>query len=87
MRLFFREDLGVTMVFLGNHLLECELFFSLVSFCSQLRRVCVACKTPDLVGRIFDQRCSEEVTALFSVHRKLAECRKLIRIARDGAFG
>ena len=74
------------MVFLGNHLFEGEVFLSLVSFCGQLRGVCVARETPDLVCRIFDQRCSEEVTALFAVRRKLAECRKLIRIARDFHF-
>ena len=46
----------------------------------------MARETLDLVCRIFDQRCSEEVTALFAVRRKLAECRKLIRIARDFHF-
>ena len=74
------------MVFLGNHLLECELFFSLVSFCSQLRRVCVACKTPDLVGGIVNQGCPEEVTALLAVRWKFAECRKLVWISRDFHF-
>ena len=82
-QLFFREDLSMAMVFLENNLFEGEVFLSLVSFCSQLRRVCVARETLDFVCKIFDQRGPKKVTALLSVHRKLVECRKLIQIAQD----
>ena len=85
-RLFFREDLGVAIVFLGNHLFKREVFFGLVCFRSELRRVRVTRETPALVGGIFNQRGSEEVTALFAVRGEFAECRKLVRIARDFHF-
>ena len=74
------------MVFLGNHLFKRELFFGLVGFGSEFRRVRVTCETPDLIGGVFDQGGPEEVTALFSVRGKLTKSRKLIRIARDFHF-
>ena len=86
MRFFFGEDLRVTMVFLGNHLLKRELFFSLVGFCCEFRRVRVTRETPDLIRGVFDQGGPEEVTTLFSVRGKLTKSRKLIQIARDFHF-
>ena len=74
------------MVFLGNHLFKRELFFGLVGFGSEFRRVRVTRETPDLVGGIFNQGGPEKVAALFSVRRKLTKGRKLIRIARDFHF-
>ena len=74
------------MAFLGNHLFKRELFFGLVGFGGEFRRVRVTRKTPDLIGGIFDQGGPEEVTTLSSVRGKLAEGRKLIRIARDCHF-
>ena len=74
------------MVFLGNHLLKRELFFSLVGFSSEFRRVRVTHETPDLIGGIFDQGGPEEVTTLFSVRGKLTKSGKLIRITRNFHF-
>ena len=86
MQLFFREDLGVTMVFLGDYLFKRELFFDLVGFSSEFCRVRVTRETPDLIGGVFDQGGPEEVTTLFSVRGKLTKSRKLIWIARDFHF-
>ena len=86
MQLFFREDLGMVIVFLGNHLFECELFFSLVGFNSEFRKVCMIHETPDLVGGVFNQGGPEEMTELFSVCRKLAKSWKLIQITQDFHF-
>ena len=86
MRLFFREDLGVAMVFLGDHLFKRKLFFGLVGFGSEFRRVRVTRETPDLIGGIFDQGSPEEVTTLLSVRGKLAKSRKLVRIAQNFNF-
>ena len=74
------------MVFLGNHLFEGELFFGLVGFGGEFRRVRVTRKTPDLIREVFDQRGPEEVTTLFSVREKLTKGRKLIRITQDFHF-
>ena len=68
----------MVMVFLGNHLFECELFSSLVDFSGEFYRVRVTCKTPDLISGVFNQRDPEEVTTLLSVRRELAKGRKLI---------
>ena len=86
MRLFFREDLDVTMVFLGDHLFKRELFFGLVGLSSEFRRVRVTREPPDLIGGIFDQGGPEEVTMLLSVREKLTKGRKLIWIAQDFHF-
>ena len=74
------------MISLRNHLFKRELFFSLVGFSSEFRRVRVARETPDLIRGVFDQGGPEEVTTLFSVRGKLTKGRKLIRIARDFHF-
>ena len=74
------------MIFLGNHLFECELFLSLVGFGSEFRRVRVTRETPDLIHGVFDQGGPEEVTALLSVRGKLTKGRKLIWIAWDFHF-
>ena len=85
-QLFFREDLGVTVVFLGNHLFKRKLFLCLVGFSGQLRRIRVARETPDLISGVFNQGCPDKVTSLFAVRGKLTKSRKLIRIARDFHF-
>ena len=63
----------MAIVFPGNHLFEHELFFGLVGFGSEFRRVRVTREAPDLVSGIFDQGGPEEVATLFAVHEKLAE--------------
>ena len=74
------------MVFLGNHLFKRELFFGLVGFSGEFRRVRVTREASDLIRGVFDQGGPEEVTTLFSVRGKLTKGRKLIRIARDFHF-
>ena len=74
------------MVFLGNHLFKRELFFGLVGFSGEFRRVRVTREAPDLISEIFDQEGPEEVAMLFAVCGELAKGRKLIWIAQDFHF-